>query len=152
MNIFDAAYSTVHDYPGGAQALGPRIGKLGTSLSAEVKPGPLSTAKFGLADALKIQALSGDHRILSAMAAELGYMLLPLPGLDDAGTPCGRAMALVAKDFGELMGELAEDIADGVVTDNELRSIETCWGRLVAGGQLLLRQLGRMNARPSGRL
>ena len=146
MNIIDAAYHTVHDYPGGAQALGPRIGKLGTSLSAEVKPGPLSTAKFGLVDSLKVQSLSGDCRILFAMAAELGHLVVPLPDLDDSGAPCARTMALVAQDFGALMGELAEDLADQVITDNELGRIEHKWGELVAAGQLLLRQLTRMNA------
>ena len=51
-----AAYNVVADYPGGATALGPLIGKAASTLSHEVDlryPG----AKLGLHDAAKITAM-----------------------------------------------------------------------------------------------
>jgi hypothetical protein len=76
MNILDAAYHTVHDYPGGASALAPRLGKSHATLSHEVRPPANSQAKLGLRDAQRIMALTGDYRILQAQAAELGFFLV----------------------------------------------------------------------------
>lgn len=65
MNLQDAAYHTVHDYPGGTSALAVRLGKHTTTLNHEVRPPVGSSAKLGLVDAQRIMAMSGDHRILS---------------------------------------------------------------------------------------
>lgn len=158
MNVIDAAYSTVHDYPGGAEALGPRLGKRGTSLSAEVRPrqpvvhalddgAAASGAKLGLLDALKVMQMTADYRMLYSMAAELHHFPpVPMPELEGSELPCAYAVSRVAAEFGLLMSEVAEDLRDGSVSDNELRRIEKAWGLLVASGQQLLQQLGRMNA------
>ncbi len=155
MNLADAAYHTVHDYPGGAEALGPRLGKLGTSLSGEVRVRPLheqpadlrgvSRPKFGLLDALKVQQLTGDHRIFFAMAASLHYLPVPLPELHADAPPCASSVAQLAEEFAQLMQEVVRDIADSEVNDNELGRIQRCWGELVTAGQQLLLSLGDMN-------
>ena len=69
-SVLDAAYHTVHDYPGGAPALAARLGKRPAVLCHEVAPGPSNaSAKFGLMDAMRIMAMTGDHRVLSRPAA-----------------------------------------------------------------------------------
>lgn len=161
MNVQDAAYHTVHDYPGGAEALGPRVGKRGTSLSAEVQiRAPIRAAndeaeglgsaasrpKFGLLDAVKVMQLSGDHRIFYAIASELGYLTVPLPDTAACAGSCAKSVAAVAEEFAQLMQEVAVDIADGRVSDNELARVERCWGELVVAGQQLLKALADINS------
>lgn len=145
MNVQDAAYHTVHDYPGGGRLLGERIGK--ASLNDEVNPN-IKGAKFGLVDAVTVQDLTQDYRILYAMAAELRhYPPIPMPTEGDSRSPCAQSVAEVAKDFSLLMQEVAKDLADDKITDRELRKIERKGGELVAAVQHMLQQLAAMNAR-----
>jgi len=70
MNITDAAYNTVHDHPGGASALAPRMGiKSPAVLNSKVNPNT-DTHHLTLAEASKLMALTGDFRILQALSAE----------------------------------------------------------------------------------
>ncbi|WP_457425641.1 phage regulatory CII family protein [Roseateles sp. P5_E7] len=157
MNVADACFSTVHDYPGGAEALGPRLGKLGTSLSAEVRMVPpggafssdpkRSQAKLGVLDAVRIMQMTGDYRVLYAMAGELGHFPpMPMPNDLDAGMPCMQNMGEVCCAVGVLMEEVARDTADGKVTNPEYAAAVRQAGALVAAVQRLMRQLAAMNA------
>jgi hypothetical protein len=149
MNIKDAAYHTVHDFPGGAEVLALRLGKAHKTLLKEVAPGPLDSAKFGLLDANKAMAMSRDYRMLHAIAVEHGFMAVPLPSFEHDASPgtaaVATAVATLAREFAGLMGEVVQDLADQTVTDNELRRIEQSCGHLVAGVQRLLQHVGAMN-------
>lgn len=138
MDVLDAAYRTVHGYPGGAVSLAPRLGKRPATLSHEVRVPVGSTAKLGLLDAITIMEFANDMSIMHAMAARMGGMFISLRSeLDqegDAGTRVGR----VAQEFAELMAEVLADTADGVITSNELRRIQAAWGELMAEGQKML--------------
>jgi hypothetical protein len=146
MNVLDAAYLTVHDYPGGAEALAVRLGKRGTSLSHEVSPNR-PDAKLGLQDAQAIMTMTGDLRILHAQAAELDCLLLPMPRLEGGGEGLAGQTAQLAREFAELMAELVADAADGHITDNELGRIQQAWGELVAAGHSMVGHVQAMNAR-----
>jgi hypothetical protein len=137
--IRDAAYNVVHDYPGGAVSLAPRLGKSSTSLSHEVNG--TGTAKLGLEDAVKITSLSGDRRILNAFAAECECMVLPLPNADDVDSDVMRQVAILAQNFSELISGTLDANADGKITGNELATIESLWSKLVVQGQALVREL-----------
>jgi len=146
MNIDDAAYHTVHDYPGGAAALAPRMGKSASSLSHEVKPPANSTAKLGLRDAQRIMVFTGDLRILQAQAAELGQLCLPMPTVSDAGDQSAEHLSALAREFADVLSDVAMTLADGKVTDNEMARIERSFGEMVAAGQKMLVHLGALNA------
>lgn len=132
MSLIDAAFNVVHDYPGGAMSLGPRVGKSTTTLSAEVAGS--GSAKFGLVDALKVTQLTGDLRILQAFALACGQMLVPLPNdyvvSDDASTLA--LLARMSKEFGDVVVQVAVNLNDGVVTDNGLRKVVREAGELIA--------------------
>lgn len=131
MNLLDAAYNVVHDYPGGAQSLAPRLGKSGTYLCAEVAA--TGTAKLGLLDAAKITQLTGDLRILAAFATNAGQMLVPLPSVTMAATDdCMIRLGAAATEFGIFCTVVAGDLSDGKITDNELCSIDRQSGELIA--------------------
>lgn len=76
MNTRDAAYLTGHHYPGGVAALAARMGTDTRELSRKLNP---SAGNLGLDEAIVLMVMSGDHRILHAMAEELGYTLAPQP-------------------------------------------------------------------------
>lgn len=131
MNVLDAAYHVVHDYPGGADSLAPRLNKAGGVLSAEVRGRP--GAKFGLATAVQVTQLSGDLRILHAFAADCGQMCVPLPESvclheDDVL----RALGEASREFADLCREVCGDMADGAISDNELDRIDRARGELMA--------------------
>lgn len=140
MDVMIAAFGLVNDYPGGAGALAPVLGKSPTTLSHEVSP-TYPTAKFGLADAVKLSVWSNDRRVLSAFAAELSCMVVPLvadvPGVEGIGP----RVAALAREFADLMGTVAADLSDGQVSANELARIEREAGELVGAVQALLAAL-----------
>lgn len=137
MNVMDAAFNVAEDYPGGARALAVAIAKNPTTLSHEVKG--TGGAKLGLLTAVKITKRTGDARILTAFAAECGYLVLPLPeALDMDNDDCARALAALSREFGQLCNEACTALADGQVTDNELHRLEREGGELLRGLQGVL--------------
>lgn len=144
MNLLDAAYNVVHDYPGGADSLAPRLVKRGTYLSAEVSA--TGTAKLGLLDAEKITQLTGDLRILQAFNTNCGQMMVPLPQAVDLDTDdCMLRLAASAKEFGDFCTEVASDLSDGKITDNELGRIDKECGELIASVHALREALQKRN-------
>lgn len=139
MNILDAAYNLVHDYPGGAHSLGPRMGKSPNTLNHEVAGD--GTAKFGLVDAVKASTLSGDFRILHAFGEECNHMCIPLPPADGNTTTSDilANLATSSKRFAELCNEVISSAADGEVSDNELDRIQRARAELLTH----LAQLGQ---------
>jgi hypothetical protein len=128
--VLDAAYNVVHDYPGGAPSLAPRIGKNATTLAHECNG--TGAAKLGLADAVKLTQRSGDMRILLAFATACGQMCLPLPEtLSGSADDCMQALAASSREFAELMNEVLQARSDGHTSDNELDNV------LRGGGELI---------------
>lgn len=144
MNLRDAAYNVVHDYLGGSESLAPRVGKNATTLSHEVNG--TGGAKLGLDTAEKITQLSGDLRILQAFAANCGQMVLPLPVLDQVqADDCMKTLATTAHNFGALCTEVAGDLADGQISDNELARIDRESGLLIASLHSMRKALAQRN-------
>lgn len=144
MNLRDAAYLLVHAYPGGAESLAPRMGKSATTLSHEVKG--TGTAKVGLLDAELMTEMTGNLGILTAWATNAGQMLVPLPeSISAAGGDCMLRLGDSAREFGELCREVAADLADGAITDNELARIDKECGALIASLHALRESLAARN-------
>lgn len=131
MSPLDAAYNVVHGYPGGSESLGPRLGKSGSTLSAELTR--RGSSKFGLETAVMVTQLTGDLRILHAFAESAGQMCVPLPGQIDTSDDVLQALGEASREFADLCREVCTDMSDGEITDNELDRIETARGALVAG-------------------
>lgn len=132
--VLDAAFNLVHDYPGGAESLGPRIKKSPTTLSHEVKR--TGTAKFGLEDSVKLTVLSGNRAILNAFAAECGCLVLPMPSVE-SGLDTFHGLADAAREFSEFVASVADAAADGRVTGNELARVDRELSELLARGQAI---------------
>ena len=130
MNVLDAAYAIGHDYPGGARALGPRLGMTGKMLANKLNPFDVNH-KVMLSEAMQMQVLTGDHRILMAMADELGYVAIPAPGCvsdDDVS----HALAAMCAEFGDYLRKVDESMRDGKVTSSERRGLEKELAEMIA--------------------
>lgn len=133
MNLLDAAYHTVHDYPGGAGSLAPRLGKAPSTLSNEVRPPILGTAKLGFLDAIKIAELTCDMRIPAAVAAHFGKRLVDLPDVcHDGADSAVMRLGFVGKEFGDVCSSVSMALNDGSITPNELKVIDREMGELVS--------------------
>jgi hypothetical protein len=144
MNTMDAAFAVAHDYDGGAKALGERMGL--RDLSDRVNPA-LAHRLLGLGQAVRMQLLAKDYRVLYAMALELRhYPPVPMPDDADGCQPCLQKMGEVCREVGALMEEVSRDLSDDKVTDNELAAATRQAGKLVAAVQGLMGQLAAMNA------
>jgi hypothetical protein len=139
-----AIYRMVNDYPGGAAALAPYLGKSAGTLSHEANP-RYPSFKMGVLDCAKLMDLTGDRQVLGAMAAGMGCMVIPLPAFDGgAGSVAARTAAL-ATEFGQLMAATVEGLADGSITDNERERIEREGGDLMSALQCLMGEVRSAN-------
>lgn len=116
-----AAFRLVRRY--GAPHFAQVLGKSAQTVSNEVNPN-YPTAKLGLDDALTMSVFANDREILNAWALEQSCMVLPLtaevPGTEDIAP----RTALAAREFADLMGALAGELADGDVSANDVALIE----------------------------
>ena len=145
MSVEDAAYHTVHSYPGGAPALAQRMGANPNTLQSKVDP-KVATHKLSLREALDVMAFSGDDRILHALAAARRYVALPLGASTTSGQTLHDVMQTV-REFGEMCAAVNEAVADGSVTQNEMREVERQVGELHSAIDTLLRTLRGMMPR-----
>lgn len=152
MNILDAVHATVRNYPGGSESLAPRMitrtedGKE-KAMSAAVlrnKANPNNTTHhLTLAEADQIMGLTGDHRILHALAAEHGYVLQPAAA-DEAG--CVLQSILTANTTrGEFDRVLQEALQDNLITSNEMKLVTEAGASHVAAYVALIARLRAMS-------
>lgn len=122
MNVLDAAYHTVHAYPGGSESLGPRIGISPAVLRSKVNP-KTKTHRLAVDEADELMAVTGDYSILQALAAEHGFVLQSVaPGIEP-GSICSGVLA-TNRANGELAEAIDKAIADNLITPNELGEID----------------------------
>jgi len=140
MNVDDAAYATVHDYPGGSESLAPRVGMSGALLRNKVNPNNDRNALM-LSDASRLMGVTGDLRILHALAAEHDCMVVPASG--SASDPATLVDLIMER--GEREGEFAravrEALSDGVISPRELATIHAASGDVQSVMTKVLRKL-----------
>lgn len=122
MNVQDAAYATVHGYPGGSESLAPRLGMSPAVLRGKVNPNNDRNI-LSLAEADAMMGVSGDHRILHALAAEHGYTLQPVEGEADPVSCLMGAVLATSAAKGDLSDVLSRALEDQVITPNEMAEI-----------------------------
>ncbi len=149
MNILDAAHKTVKDSPGGAEALATRLitvndrgeerSMSGAVLRNKVNPNN-TTHALSLVEANDIMGLTGDHRILIALAAEHGYGLHMLEAPDDARCLTSTILATSASK-GQFAEALHSALTDGLITDNEFSELQNAAAGIHAALILLMAKL-----------
>ena len=126
MNTIDAAHAVVHDYPGGSESLGPRVGISPAVLRNKVNPHN-TTHHLSLAEASRLTAITGDVRILQAWAHEAGYLLVKAPDscVIESDMTVLEHMASLLMAQGRFAQEIHTALADGGLTNDEMKSIES---------------------------
>ncbi|AAL40329.1 MULTISPECIES: phage regulatory CII family protein [Burkholderia] len=141
MNIIDAAYAVVHDYPGGSESLAPRLGMSAAVLRNKVNPNN-ATHHLGLADAVRATDVTNDDRMLEAWAAARGYALVKLPSAVEC---CDAAIVeLMGKAWSThgLVGrEIVKTLEDGRVEHSEVVRVEA---RIFQHAQVLFNLAARL--------
>lgn len=129
LDIHDAAYHLAHDYPGGVPALAQRMGKSANTLNSKVSLND-QIHHLTLREAVVMQEISGDARILHAMAGALGYTCVSLR-CESAPSTMEQVMHM-AQEFGEVLGAVNQAVSDGRVTPREMHECERQAAELTA--------------------
>lgn len=119
MNTKDAAYHTVHDYAGGSESLGPRVGISAAVLRNKVNPNN-DTHHLTYAEAIRITGITGDVRMIEAWAALHDRVLVKLP---DSGTSDMDVLSdciAMQTQLGRYMQEIQTALQDGKVDKAEI--------------------------------
>lgn len=138
MNILDAVYHTVRDFPGGASALAPRMGiKSPAVLNSKVNPNT-DTHHITLAETSKMMAITNDYRALHCLNAEHGKVAIDLPKVpefqDAALTELVLSMSIGSGDVSSVFKEM---MADGRITKHEAEDMS----KVIHGLHLILAAL-----------
>lgn len=151
ISILDAARQLAKTFPGRYEALAQRMNKNPSSLRHEIAGAP--GYKLGAEDLEDMTNLALEVKqdnaliILATMASNCGQMLVPLPtALLEAGDDCLKRMGDSAREFGELCTEVATDLGDGKISDNELARIDRECSELIASLHALREALAKRNA------
>lgn len=125
MSPADAFYHTVHDHPGGAESLAPRMGMSSAILRNKADP-KKDCNKPLLADVDKVMGLTGDYRILQALAHKHGFLLVKAPEscVIETDMTVLEHMASLMMAQGRFAQEIHTALADGGLTDEEMKNIE----------------------------
>jgi hypothetical protein len=124
MNATDAARKTVREYPGGAAALGPRVGISQAVLNSKVNPNT-ATHHLTFAEAREIVSVTGDDRMLRAWAHEEGFLLVRAPSADIIESDMSVLEQVVSLGManGQYMAAIHMALADGKVDHEEMKLI-----------------------------
>ena len=139
MNILDAAHKTVHAYPGGSESLAPRIGMSAAVLRNKVNPNN-DTHKLTMAEADEIMGVTGDLRMLHALAARHGCVVQRVEH-DNDRPDLLRALLKANAAEGEFDRVLQEALSDDLITPNELKVIEDAGTAQQAATMVLLARI-----------
>jgi hypothetical protein len=114
-----AKYAVVHDFPGGAARLGPLTGIHPTTLCNNVNPGQ-ENHHLTVDEAIRVQTVAGDYRILYAESSLLNHISVPL---GDYRLMSDAALLDVYTKFHAEVGEAAvalnSALSDGRVSRRE---------------------------------
>ncbi|OTG64365.1 hypothetical protein B9T25_13065 [Acinetobacter sp. ANC 4470] len=121
MNILDAAYHTVHDFKGGANALAPRMGiRSPAVLNSKVNTNT-DTHHLTLLEASKMMGITGDFRILHELNAEHGKVAIDLPVIPECRDTALTELALsTGIGGGDIQAVFKQMMADGRITEGEV--------------------------------
>jgi len=129
MNVTDAAYDTVHQYPGGSEALAPRMGMSAATLRGKVNPNT-DRNLLSLQEADTLMGRTGDYRILHALCAEHGFIAQRVDA-PESGTLITALLAAAAAK-GDLAELVSEAMADNRITENEADAIARACQQVMA--------------------
>lgn len=149
MDVHEAFYRVVHDYPAGVPALAAKMGVPPGTLYNKADPGNEGHHKPSMADGVVATLLTGDKRIAQAFSRTVGGLYLDLP--DMSGVETDQLMTHILR-IGKEEGDFFEAIdwalrEDNRISPEEFRKIEQEAHEFVAS---VLESLQRMREMSGG--
>lgn len=125
MSPQDAFHATVHDAPGGCESLAPRMGMSAAVLRAKANPHADRNHPC-LSDADRVMGLTGDYRILHALASNHSHVCM---AVDACTSPSDLAVlelvTHVWRAHGSVGAAVDAALADGRIEQHEVEQIRT---------------------------
>jgi hypothetical protein len=123
--VADALFHLVHDYPGGAPALAPRMGLAASTLLSMANPN-CTSHEWPLKRFTQAMVFAEDVRPLEALCVQFGGVFVPMGQFGDlAPARVLKQAARLAKEFGDVPVRLAQILADGRVSPRELADLRS---------------------------
>ena len=144
MNILDAFYRTVHDAAGGCETLAVRLGMSAQILRNKANPNS-HTNKVLLEDADQVMGITGDLRVLHALAANHGHVCVKI---DQSSASSDLAVlelvVQVMAGHGDVGDEVLRTLADSRVEHHEIKAVKAAIYRANQAMQQLVARLEDM--------
>jgi hypothetical protein len=141
MNHLDAFHKTVHDTPGGCESLAPRMGMATQVLRNKANPNS-ATNKPTLDDADRLMGLTGDYRVLHALAQNHGFICTRIDEQPAGDMAVLEMVTDIWTQLGGLGAEVHKALADGRIEQHEVKSIEAA---TFAAFRPMMQLLARVN-------
>lgn len=123
MNVADAFHRTVHDAPGGCEALAVRMGMSAAILRNKANPNAPANKPM-LDDADRIMGITGDVRVLHALAANHGHICVKVDTAGGSGDMAVLELIVqVWQTNGDVGAEVNRTLADGRVERHEVAKV-----------------------------
>lgn len=123
MNHLDAFHQTVHSAPGGCESLAPRMDMSPAILRNKANPNSL-TNKPTLDDADRLMGVTGDYRVLHALAKNHGFVCTKIDEQPAGDMAVLETATDIWAKLGDLGAELHRALADGRIERHEAKAIE----------------------------
>ncbi|TWI65187.1 phage regulatory protein CII [Pseudoduganella lurida] len=144
MNILDAFYRTVHDAVGGCEALAVRLGMSAQILRNKANPNNPANRVL-LEDVDQVMGITGDIRVLHALAANHGHVCVRTdPAASASDLAVLELVVQVMTGNGDVGAEVNRTLADGRVERHEIEAVEAAVYRTNQAMQQLVERLKGM--------
>jgi hypothetical protein len=144
MNILDAFYKTVHQAAGGCEAIAVRLGMSAQILRNKANPNN-SANRVLLEDADQVMGITGDVRVLHALAANHSHVCIRVdPAASSSDLAVLELVVQVMTGNGEVGAEVNRTLADGRVERHEIAAVKAAVYRSNQAMQQLVERLEGM--------
>lgn len=123
MNYKDAFYKTVHNSPGGCEALAVRMGYTAGLLRNKANPNS-TTNVLTMDDASRAMELTEDYSVLHALAQTHGFTCTKVDEQPASDMSVLEATTDIWAKLGTLGTEVHKALTDGRIDAHEVKSIE----------------------------
>jgi len=123
MNYKDAFHRTVHEAPGGCEALAVRLGYTAGLLRNKANPNS-TTNVLTMDDASRVMELTGCHDVLHALARQHGFVCTKIDEQPASDMAVLESVTDIWKSLGEVGTQVHTALADGRIDQHEVRNIE----------------------------
>jgi len=123
MNYKDAFYKTVHDAPGGCEALAVRMSYTAGLLRNKANPNS-TTNVLTMDDASRVMELTADYEVLHALARQHGFVCTKIESQPASDMAVLESVTDIWRSLGQVGTQVHTALADGRIDSDEVRHIE----------------------------